>query len=74
MPIFLCYILRFFMWINKFLATLSVLALLIFAGRVLLGKQQKQALHELVQIMAKVLLIVALFSAIFLIYQRIYAQ
>lgn len=59
------------MWINKFLATLSVLAVLIFAFRVLLGKQQKQALHELVQIIAKVLLIVALCSALFLLYQRL---
>ena len=61
------------MWLNKILWILLALALLIFAFRALLNRQQKQAVHQTVAFIAKVIFdcgkyfgIMDIFSSVFL--------
>ncbi|AUX60467.1 hypothetical protein JF634_04295 [Simonsiella muelleri] len=58
------------MWLNKILWILLALALLIFAFRALLNRQQKQAVHQTVAFIAKVILIVASISALWTFFHR----
>ncbi|WP_277074742.1 protein MIGRI [Simonsiella muelleri] len=58
------------MWLNKILWILLALALLIFAFRALLNRQQKQAVHQTVAFIAKVILIVASILALWTFFHR----
>ena len=58
------------MWLNKILWMLLALALLIFAFRALLNRQQKQAVHQTVAFIAKVILIVASILALWTFFHR----
>ena len=58
------------MWLNKILWILLALALLIFAFRTLLNRQQKQAVHQTVAFIAKVILIVASILALWTFFHR----
>lgn len=58
------------MWLNKILWILLALALLIFAFRALLNRQQKQAVHQTVAFIAKVILIVASILALWTFLHR----
>ncbi len=58
------------MWLNKILWILLALALLIFAFRALLNCQQKQAVHQTVAFIAKVILIVASILALWTFFHR----
>ena len=58
------------MWLNKILWILLALALLIFAFRALLNRQQKQAVHQTVALIAKIILIVASILALWTFFHR----
>lgn len=58
------------MWLNKILWILLALALLIFAFRALLNRQQKQAVHQTVAFIAKIILIVASILALWTFFHR----
>lgn len=58
------------MWLNKILWILLALALLIFAFRALLNRQQKQVVHQTVAFIAKIILIVASILALWTFFHR----
>ncbi len=58
------------MWLNKILAALLIGAIPIFLFRAILSQQQKHAIHETIQIVAKILLAGMMILAMILIYRR----